>query len=70
MCLYRLISKAIAKDKAKLQGLVEDMVQLDCYNNSEQSAFILKEISSLFTYVDERNSEICETIFNYILTLT
>lgn len=54
--LYRLISKAIEKDKSALLSLVEEIVQLDCYSSSEKSAFILKEISYIFTYVEERNS--------------
>lgn len=68
--LYRLISRTLEKDKNALLSLVEDLVQLDCYSDAEQSGFILKEISCIFTYVEDRNSDICETIFNYILTLT
>lgn len=68
--LYKIISKAVEKNKGNLLGLIEDFVQLDCYSDSEQSAFILKEISCIFSNVEERNSEICERIFDYILTLT
>ena len=40
--LYKLISRALEKNKAELLMLVEELVQLDYYSDSEQSAFILK----------------------------
>ena len=68
--LYKLTSKTLEKNMGKLLALVEDLVQLDCYSDYEKSAFILKEISYIFTFIDERNADICECIFNYIQTLT
>ena len=43
----------------KLLIVVEELIQLDLYAEPERSAFILKEISSIFGSIPEKDSKIC-----------
>lgn len=67
MSLYGLLGRALSK--IELLNLVEEIVQIDYYSECDRSAFLLKEIANIFSVVEEKTSAICETIFNYIITL-
>jgi hypothetical protein len=59
----------MAINKSHLLAVVEELIQLDEFTNCDKSAYILKEIACMFSVIEEKQTQICETIFDYILTL-